>query len=57
MGPLQECSGGFSLARIQVQPAQVEKDVGLETLLVSIPVSLLDQPLDFVVQSLNRTIG
>src|SRR6266702_3699433 len=55
--PLQECSGVFSLSRIKVQSTQVEKDVGFETLFASIAVSLFDEPLDFVVQPLNWTIG
>src|SRR5215212_7546904 len=55
--PLQECSGVFSFSRIKVQATQVEKDVGFETLFASIAVSFFDEPLDFVVQPLNRTIG
>ena len=54
---LQECSGSFSLGGVKVQSTQVEKDVGLKALFVSIAIGLLDQPLDLVVQPLNRTIG
>jgi hypothetical protein len=48
-GPLQECSGSFSLSGIKVQPTQMEEDVGLETLFVPVPKGLFDQPLDFIV--------
>ena len=54
---LQECSGVFSLGRIEVQATQVEKDVVLEPFLTPITKSLLDQPLDFVVETFDRTIG
>jgi hypothetical protein len=46
---LQECSGVFSLGRIEVQATQVEEDVVLEPFFTPITKSLLDQPLDFVV--------
>ena len=55
--PLEASSGSISLDGIEVQSTQVEKDIGLETLFVSITKGLLDQPLDFVVQPLNGTIG
>jgi hypothetical protein len=47
--PLRECSGVFSLGRIEVQATQVEKDVGFESFFAPIAKRLFDQPLDFVV--------
>ena len=55
--PFQECSGSFSLGGIEVQAAQVEKDVRLETLFIPIAISLFDQSLDFVVQAFDWTLG
>src|ERR1035441_72332 len=54
LGPLQECSGSFSLSGIKVQPTQMEEDVGLETLFVPIPKGLFDQTLDFIVEALGK---
>jgi len=48
-GPLRECSGVFSLGRIEVQATQVEKDVVFESFFVPIAKRLFDQSLDFVV--------
>jgi hypothetical protein len=55
--PLQECSGSFSLSGIKVQSTQMEEDVRFETLFVPIAKGLFDQPLDFIVEALNGTIG
>src|ERR1035441_66454 len=55
-GPLQECSGSFSLSGINVQSTQMEEDVRLETLFVPIAKGLFDQPLDFI-RSEERRVG
>ena len=55
--PLRECSGVFSLGRIEVQATQVEKDVVFESFFVPIAKRLFDQPLDFVVETFDGTIG
>ena len=47
--PLQELSGGFSLARVKVQPTEVKEDVRFEAFLVPITEGLLDQSLNLVV--------
>ena len=54
---LRECSGVFSLGGIEVQATQVEKDVVLEPFFAPITKSLFDQPLDFVVETFDGTIG
>ena len=56
-GLLRECSGVFSLGGIEVQATQVEKDVVLEPFFAPITKSLFDQPLDFVVETFDGTIG
>ena len=55
--PLPGSSGSFSLARIEVQSAEVEEDVGFETLFVPITEGLLDQSLDCIVQTFNGAVG
>ena len=55
--PLPGSSGDFSLRGIKIEPAQVEKDIRFEAFLVAIAVGFFNQSLDFIVQSLNRTVG
>src|ERR1035437_436168 len=47
----------FAMHRIKVQSTQMEEDVRLEALFVPIAKGLFDQPLDFIVEALNGTIG
>jgi hypothetical protein len=55
--PLPGSSGSFSLARIEVQSAEVEEDVGFETLFVPVAEGLLDQSLDRIVQTFDGSVG